>query len=706
MEHKSYLIISKTHSGIHKQSSLSSLLFKRNFMPKELISLEVHEEFKKSLNRVVTVLNESPYFDLKKLSIEETISLVNNYENLSFGENEFTSNIFQDNNKSKIGNKFINALAVNSLDCLPNNYDNIYSDTRYSSAKTDLSFSFFHPIGLGLNVDHIVNQVFIKTSKEAVKESLKKIDAMNRTFMAADPTNILNLNDSEEFGTIIEKGVNPINYHANVLIWDTSQSELDNKINLAFTAFNKMKVLPNLGHNEILPLYWSSYPGNAADIGFIDQTFLLQDIEASALNIYESNNKSHNSEFGLLLNDRINGCPLFVDVSDLPMKMGLTNNRNKMIIGPSGSGKSFFTNHMTNNYLNYDTHVVIVDIGHSYERLCELRNGKYLTYEEGSPISFNPFHIIKEDINIEKKESLVTLIFTLWKKNPGDATKDEDSIIRDGLNKYYDYVEENKLKMCFNSYFDFMQDIFFPSLNEKTAELIKSSSFTNVLKQFYKGGEYDYLLNSEINIDLIKEKFIVFELDNIKGHQILFPVVTLMIMDTFITKMRLLKTERKVILIEEAWKAITKNGMAEFMKYLYKTVRKHFGEAIIVTQELDDIIGNDMIKDTIVKNCGAKILLDMRDYAANFDEIQSLLSLSEKAKEQVLSLNLNLLPGKKYKEVFIALGNEGQVYGVDLSKQEYATYTTEKREKTQIEEYKKKFGSLEMAIEEFASQMN
>lgn len=222
---------------------------------------------------------------------------------------------------------------------------------------------------------------------------------------------------------------------------------------------------------------------------------------------------------------------------------------------------------------------------------------------------------------------------------------------------------------------------------------------------FYKGGEYDYLLNSPKNDNLPEEQFIVFELDNIKDHKILFPVVTLMIMETFISKMRLLENTRKVILIEEAWKAITNGGMAEFMKYLYKTVRKHFGEAILVTQEVDDIVGNPIIKDTIIKNCGAKILLDMREYAEHFDDIQRMLGLNENATEQVLSLNQNNRPNEKYKEVFIGLGNEGNVYGVNVSKVEYACYTTEKTEKEKIENFLKIHGDLELALEQFAETM-
>lgn len=722
LEHKTYLIISQSSPSIKKNNSLTSLVFKNNFVPKELKSPEVKKEFEVGVDRVKSILKESNCFDLKPLDKKEIEEFCTKYESLNFSDLSFSSEIYQDKHRTKIGNNFISALAINSLECLPNEYENTFVDVKFSTDKSNVKFSLFHPIGLGFKENHIVNQVWIKESKEEVKLELKNLDNFNKTFISQDTANPLNLEDSEQFAHLLEEGYFPVSYHCNIMLWDQDEKNLDFIQNKLIANCNTINIRPNVAWNEVLPLFWSCYPGNIADLGYIDQTFKLLDIQASALCIFETISTDNISEFGMYLSDRYNGTPLYVDISDLPMKQGVTTNRNKMIIGPSGSGKSFTTNHMVNSFLDFDTHMVIVDVGDSYQRLCELRGGTYLTFTTENPISFNPFYVqrgdLEEDendklkntstknkINIEKKESLVKLIFTLWKKNAGEESKDEDAIIRDAVNKYYDHIDQTNDFMDFNSFYRFMVDQFFPDLPEKKAKLINSDSFETVLEMFYKGGEYDYLLNSRENIDLLNQKLIIFELDNIKDHTILFPIVTLMIMETFITKMRLLKGARKVLLLEEAWKAITKEGMAEFLKYLFKTVRKHFGEAWLVTQELDDIIGNPIVQNTVLKNCGAKILLDMREYANDFTAIQASLSLSDKAKEQILSLNKNNLPGGKYKEVFIGLGNEGTVYGVNVSKEEYACYTTEKPEKVAIEDYAKQFGDLEMGIKIFAERM-
>lgn len=704
MEHKSYLVIAQSSKEIKKNTSLSSLIFKNNFIPKELKSDSIRYEFVKTIEKVISILNESKSFKLKELNKREIEVLCTQYETLNFTDSNFNADIVQDQTSTKIGMNFISALAINSLECLPNQFDNYYIDSNYSTDKTELKFSLFYPIGLGFKENHIVNTVFLKENKTDLKTDLRNIDNYNRTFIKQDDANPLNLEDSQNYSQSLEKGNFGVSYHANVLIWDYDKMNLQNKENKLLAQFNSIRFTPNAAWNEVLPLYWGCYPSNIADIGYSDQMFKLLDFQASALNIYETTRVNDGSEFGIYLSDRNSGAPLFVDISDLPKTKGLTNNRNKIIIGPSGSGKSFTTNTLVNGYLDYNTHIVIIDVGDSYQRLCQLRGGTYLTYNEKEPISFNPFHININDINIEKKESLITLIFTLWKKNALDKTKDEDAIIRDGLNLYYEYIEETKSEMCFNTYYDFMVNHFFPKFkNTDESKLIDIVSFGNVLKKFNRGGEYDYLLNSNTNIDLINQRLIVFELDNIKDHAVLFPIVTLMIMDTFITKMRLLKNTRKVLLLEEAWKAVMNDGMAEFLVYLFKTVRKHFGEAWLVTQELNDILKNQIVKETVIKNCGAKILLDMREYANNFDEIQDALGLTNKAKELILSMNKNNLPGDKYKEVFIGLGNEGTVYGNNVSREEYATYTTEKPEKEAIETLINRFGDVETAISIYAN---
>jgi conjugation system TraG family ATPase len=414
--------------------------------------------------------------------------------------------------------------------------------------------------------------------------------------------------------------------------------------------------------------------------------------------------------------DRISGKPIHLDISDLPMKKGIITNRNKFVLGPSGSGKSFFMNHMVRQYYEQGAHVLLVDTGNSYQGLCTLINrktkgedGVYFTYTEENPISFNPFYTDDYQFDVEKKDSIKTLLLTLWKSEDDKTSKTESGELGSAVNDYIGQIQADKsITPCFNTFYEFMRDVYRQKMEQREIKVSKEDfnidNLLTTLKQYYKGGRFDFLLNSNKNIDLLSKRFIVFEIDAIKENKELFPVVTIIIMEAFINKMRRLKGVRKQLIIEEAWKAIASANMAEYLKYMYKTVRKYFGEAIVVTQEVDDIISSPVVKESIINNSDCKILLDQRKYMNKFDSIQSLLGLTDKEKAQILSINMNNHPSRRYKEVWIGLGGvQSAVYATEVSPEEYMTYTTEETEKMEVLKLSEKLdGNIELAIKQLA----
>lgn len=228
-----------------------------------------------------------------------------------------------------------------------------------------------------------------------------------------------------------------------------------------------------------------------------------------------------------------------------------------------------------------------------------------------------------------------------------------------------------------------------------------------VLKDFYKGGRYGTTLNESADNTLFDETFIVFEIDNVKDNPKLFPIVTLIIMDTFIQKMRLRKDRRKALIIEEAWKAIASKLMGGYILYLYKTVRKFWGEAVVVTQELDDIIGNAVVKDSIINNSDTFILLDQTKFKDNFDKIASLLSLNKVEQNKIFTINnLNNKFGRsRFKEFYLKRGSKGEVYGNEVSLEQYLTYTTEKPEKSAVEYYVHRYGNYDEALRKIVADL-
>ena len=302
-----------------------------------------------------------------------------------------------------------------------------------------------------------------------------------------------------------------------------------------------------------------------------------------------------------------------------------------------------------------------------------------------------------------------TLLLALWKKDNENFNCSEYVALSNALQLYFDKLKKHRSGFpCFNSFYEFLKEDFVVVLqSDKVKDKdFDISNFLYVLRPHYKGGEFDYLLNATNNLDLLPKRFIVFELDNIKDHPILFPVVKIIIMEVFISKMRKLKGVRKMILIEEAWKAIASEGMTEYIKYLFKTVRKYFGEAIVVTQEVEDIISSPLVKQAIINNSDCKILLDQSKYQNKFDQIQELLGLTDKEKALVLSLNKANDPTKKYKEVFISLGGMlSRVYRTEVSIEEYLTYTTEESEKLKVQQDAAKYGSMKKGIAELAEEL-
>jgi len=361
-----------------------------------------------------------------------------------------------------------------------------------------------------------------------------------------------------------------------------------------------------------------------------------------------------------------------------------------------------------------DAHVLLVDTGNSYLGLSQLihnrthgEDGIYFTYTNESPIAFNPFYVEDGVFDIEKKESIKTLILTLWKRDDEAPKRSEEVALSNAVSAYIERIgNDRSVTPCFNTFYEFVRDDYRQRLAEKNVREkdFDIDNFLNVLEPYYRGGEYDYLLNSDKELDLLHKRFIVFELDNIKDHKILFPITTIIIMEAFINKMRKLKGIRKLILIEEAWKAIASANMADYIKYLYKTVRKYFGEAIVVTQEVEDIISSPIVKESIINNSDCKILLDQRKYLNKFDSIQNLLGLTDKERSQILSINMANHPGRKYKEVFFSLGGtQSAVYATEVSLEEYYTFTTEESEKMELFALADKLGgNLELAIKRLA----
>jgi conjugation system TraG family ATPase len=703
LDHSCYIMLTKKPVGRKNSSSLFSNLIRNSIVPEETLKGQLLQDFIDCTGQFKRIMEDSGFVKLTRLdnsalrSQSRKTGLVEQYCFLAGNENSFLYQDVKFDKGLEVGDKHCQLFTLGDAADLPALCGSRINYDRYSTDKTKFSVGFSSTLGQLLSCNHIYNQyIFIEDAQKTIQKleskrlRLQSLSAYSRENMIArDATNDF-LNEA------ISKQRLPVKAHFNVLAWSTDKEDLKevkNKVSSALAQMDSAAKQETVGAPQI---YWAGMPGNEADFPMNDTFDTFTEQAVCFLNM-ETGYRSSLSPVGIRLGDRLTGKPVHVDISDEPMKMGICTNRNKFILGPSGSGKSFFTNHMVRSYYEQGTHIVLVDVGHSYKGLCDMVNGYYFTYDEKNPIRFNPFYIGEGDnLDTEKKESIKTLLLALWKKDDETFNRSEYVALSNSLQLYYEKLEKNTaIFPCFNSFYEFLKDDFVPILeSDKVKEKdFDVNNFLYVLRPYYKGGEFDYLLNATENLDLLNERLIVFELDNIKDHPILFPVVTIIIMEVFISKMRKLKGIRKMILIEEAWKAIAKEGMAEYIRYLFKTVRKFFGEAIVVTQEVEDIISSPIVKQAIINSSDCIILLDQSKYQNKFEQIQELLGLTEKAKALALSVNKSNDPDKKYKEVFISLaGIVSKVFRTEVSLEEYLAYTTEEPEKVKVQQYAKRFG--------------
>ena len=723
LRHTCYLFVTKTTPERMRQTSASSVLCRGFIVPREMRDTDAVTRFLEAAEQMERILNDSGLVRVERLTEAEIVGtaddagLLARYFALSDEQRPVVNeDIRLDPDVMRIGDKYLSMHTLSDLDMLPQSVATDFRYERLSTDRSDCRLSFAAPVGLLLSCNHVYNQVIFLDDHD---ETLKRLEASARnmnSLAAYSRSNAINREWIEMYlNEAHSQGVRSVRCHCNVMAWAESESELKRIRNDVGSQLALMGCTPRHNTVDVPVLFWAAIPGNEADFPAEESFYTFLD-QALCLFNGETNYRSSLSPFGIKMSDRLSGIPLHLDISDLPMKRGVITNRNKFILGPSGSGKSYLTNHLVRQYWEQGSHILLVDTGNSYQGLCSLihaktkgRDGVYFTYTEEAPIAFNPFYVEDGVYDVEKRESLKTLLLTLWKRESEEPTRSEEVALSNAVNLYLSKLRTDRsIVPSFDTFYEFVETDYRRLLEQKRVREkdFDLENFLNVLEPYYKGGEYDYLLNSDRQLDLLDKRFIVFELDNISSNRTLLPVVTLIIMETFISKMRRLKGVRKMILIEECWKALTSANMSAYIRYLFKTVRKYFGEAVVVTQEVDDIISSPIVKESIINNADCKILLDQRKYLSKFDGIQRLLGLTDKERAQILSINLSNDPKRRYKEAWIGLGGvQSAVYATETSVEEYLTYTTEESEKMQVMELSGKLGGdIEAAIRQLARE--
>ena len=687
------------------------------------------------------------------LNKAEASEYVDRYFAMNFKDRTVSMTNFKaDDETVSMGDKRCKVYSLVDVDCaaLPSL---IRPYTNIEVNNTEMPVDLVSVVDSIPNAETVIyNQVIFLPNQ---KRELSLLDKKkNRHASIPNPNNQMAVEDIKRVQEVIARESKQLVYtHFNMVVAVSAGADLQKCTNHLENAFGRMGIhISKRAYNQ-LELFVGSFPGNCYTLNEEYDRFLTLSDAAMCLMYKERVLHSEETPLKIYYTDR-QGVPVAIDITGKEGKNKLTDNSNFFCLGPSGSGKSFHMNSVVRQLHEQGTDVVMVDTGNSYEGLCEYLGGKYISYTEERPITMNPFRINREEYNIEKIDFLKNLILMIWKGADSQIPEIEFRIVEQIIIDYYDayfngftrYTDEQRevllknlfaaasrknpnkpprevdemvrkqievlearraaLKVSelnFNSFFDYSFDRLEQICTENDITTISYSTYSTMLQPFYKGGAYEKILNENVDSALFDETFIVFEVDAIKENKKLFPIVTLIIMDVFLQKMRIKKT-RKVLVIEEAWKAIASPLMAEYIKFMYKTARKFWASVGVVTQEIQDIIGSEIVKEAIINNSDVVMLLDQSKFKERFDEIRKILGLTEVDCKKIFTINrLENKEGRSFfREVFIRRGTTSGVYGVEEPHECYMTYTTERAEKEALKLYKKELRcSHQEAIEAY-----
>lgn len=729
LTHQCYIYITRPASPPMKRDSSRSSLFKRHLVPVAPRDPRVWDEFTELIDQFMAIFDGSSKGTIRLLTRDQLVGeqpmpgrpasraplsgLLQQYFSLSLTDTalhdlDMTSGL-------KVAGKYTHTFAVTELTDWPIEVVNQVRLESYSTDATTMPASTGSFFGVLMPFPHVFNQVILTEDADALGTQLVAEVKRHQSFSAWSAENQKAADDKMGFlGEQKAHSRRVVRAHFNILVFADDADTADSYRTACGAAIAKLGFRAKVAVYDAPTLYWSCIPGNIAEVGADNLATCFLEEAVALWNLETTYRDSFYCKSGIRLTDRF-GRPVMVDLFFKPMEQGLIASRNFLVVGPSGTGKSFVMNNAIYYLLAQGAHVTLVDVGHSYKRLCQQMGGRYITYDKEQPLSFNPFYFKNLDPSEEIENALQNLLEALYYKVGETFTKSQETSVRDMVHTYYVHLRGIRdtagplIYPCFDSFYEFVEKIYpdiFAANRGREGKEFDLTNFLYVLRPFYRDGQYGYLLNSRTNIDLIEQPFVVYELDAIKDHPVLFPVTTIMIMNTYVRKLMEVKGPLKVLVIEEAWKALTNDNFATFLKWCSKTVRKHWGALGVVTQEVDDLVGNDIIKEAIINNSPIKLLLDQSNYAQRFDEVKATLSLTDKQANIILSVNKNIDPRRPaHREICLLLGEQTKVYGVEVSRQAYATFTTEKSEVLEIGNlsHYRYGGNMELAIRGWAN---
>lgn len=410
---------------------------------------------------------------------------------------------------------------------------------------------------------------------------------------------------------------------------------------------------------------------------------------------------------GHIYNDRF-GTPVKINLWDYPT----LNNKNRIVIGPSGSGKSFWLNNYILQSYELGRDIMIIDIGGSYRSMIALNGGKYFDSTEQKKFAFNPFLCDRDKngkylyIDTSDAESaddqiktIVAIISYIWKARE-QMMPAETAILRKSIIGFYDHVNNSSVGQSnerifpdMKAYRKYLQEVFRNRMSDFEKQKFEIEELILLLEP-YTDGELSFLLNAKENVDIVHDKLIAFDMEDASKKEY-FPLVAIITLQMIVDKIKKRQGMMKELIIDEALDFLQDEKFGDFIAYLYRTFRKKEGSITLAAQNI--LFLKNMpsgIKDSIIINCATKIILDHSEHRQNLPEIQSVLSINDEEIYMIESLQRT----DRWREFFIKMSNDAFIFRNEVSDFAAVAFDSKQATVVRIKQLFKETGSTYTAI--------
>lgn len=427
---------------------------------------------------------------------------------------------------------------------------------------------------------------------------------------------------------------------------------------------------------SMLPMSWGEFSEDLKSLGVLRTT-----LSSEAVNLVPIQGEwCGTPQYGMILSGR-RGQLCNFNVFD-----GETN-YNAVVVGQSGSGKSVFMQELLMNNLGTGGNVYVVDVGGSFNKMCEVVQGQKIEFDSKYNLCLNPFSNIPACESDELQTyigGLKSIISTM--AHPKEGASDlESALIESAILHVWN---EKKNEASITDVADY--------LFSRTEQV--SKDLATMLNPYTKRGNFSSYFEGKANIDF-HNKMVLIELEQLKNMPDLQSVI-LQILILEINR-KIFLGDRKtptIICIDEAWDLLRAKQTGPFIETLARRLRKYNGSLVVGTQGVQEFYQSKAAM-AAYDNSSWTCLLSQKP--------ESILAYQEKSKcsdAQVEVLKTVRKKSGEYSEVMISSEKGYSVCRLILDPFSQLLYSTSPEDKRRLDPYLSKGMPIDQAINHVLSK--